>query len=118
MIPGRIRIVRLETPSKSHRRPVQMLPCIATCHLHLLVIAHVDDSLLELPSRDPAVEQDVKLAVRAVLELGQEEVGHDPADESSAAPNVATLASHVPAGGVEHLRREVDHRNFCNLEFC
>ena len=87
-----------------------MLLCIAT-FLHLLVIAHVDDSLLKLPSRNPAVEQDVKLAVRAVLELREEEVGHDPADKSGAAPDVAALASHVPAGGVEHLRREIDHRN-------
>ena len=47
---------------------MQTLPCITTCP-HLLIIAHIDDSLLELPSRDPAVEQNIELAVRAVLEF-------------------------------------------------
>jgi hypothetical protein len=52
-----------------------------------------------------------------VLELGQEEVRHDPADERSAAPDIAALAGHVPSGGVEHLGCEVDHGNFCNVLF-
>jgi hypothetical protein len=75
----------------------------------LLVITHINDSSLELPSGNLAVEQDVELAVRAVLELRQEEVRRDPADERGAAPDVAALACHVPAGGVEHLGGEVDH---------
>jgi hypothetical protein len=81
----------------------------------LLVIAHIDNGLLELPGRNFAVKQNVELTVRAVLELGQEEKCHDPADESSAAPDVAALATEVPAGGIEHLRGEVDHWNLCYI---
>jgi hypothetical protein len=36
----------------------------------LLVFPHVDNSALELPSRNLAIEQDVKLSVRAAFELG------------------------------------------------
>lgn len=65
--------------------------------------------MLELAGGDPAIEQDVALTVGAVLELGEEEVGHDPADEGGAAPDVAALAGQIPPGWVEHLGREVDH---------
>lgn len=122
MVPTRIRIARIAFISQGtkgqcrqkalRRKARKLIASVAS----LLVIAHVDDGLLELPSRNLAVEQNVKLAVGAVLKLGQEEVGHDPADEGGAAPDVAALASHVPAGGVKHLGGKVDHGYLGNLE--
>jgi hypothetical protein len=94
---------------------MDVLPFVQTNHL--LVIAYVDNSLLELPSRHFAVEEDVKLAVGTVLELWQEEVRRDPADDRGAAPDVAALAGHVPAGSVEHLRGEVDYGDFGDVLF-
>lgn len=75
----------------------------------LLVVLDIDDSRLELPGRDLAVEQDVRLTVRAVLELGKAKVGRHEADDGGATPDVAALAREVPARGVEQLRGEVDH---------
>lgn len=69
----------------------------------------VDDGRLELPGGHLAVEQDIDLTVRAVLELGQEEEGHDPAHARGAAPDEAALARDVPPRRVEQLRGEVDH---------
>lgn len=79
------------------------------CSKTLLIVSNIDDSRLELPGRDLTVEQDIKLTVRAVLELRQEEEGHNPAHTGGASPDEATLARDVPARGVEQLRREVDH---------
>jgi hypothetical protein len=71
MIPTRTRIIRImalrHQGTKGH---CQQTPPQRLFPASLLIVAHIDDSLLELPSRDPAVEQDVELAVRAVLELG------------------------------------------------
>lgn len=74
-----------------------------------LVILDVNDCRPELPGRHLPVEQDVRLAVGAVLELRQEEEGHHPADHGCAAPDVAALAREVPTRRVEQLRGEVDH---------
>lgn len=75
----------------------------------------VDDGRLELPGRDLAVEQDIDLTVGAVLELRQEEEGHDPAHARRAAPDVATLARDVPACRVEQLRGEIDHGDLSDV---
>ena len=60
---------------------------------HLLVIVDIDNSLLPLPGGDLALEQDVDLAVRPALHLGQEEVGGDEAEEAGGAPDVAAFAA-------------------------
>jgi hypothetical protein len=78
-------------------------------HASLLVILDVNNSRLELPGRDLAIEQDVAFTVRAVLELRKEEVGHHPADASGASPDVTALACEIPSCRVEHLRGEIDH---------
>lgn len=83
-----------------------MLLCVA-----LMIILDIDDSLVELPGRHLAVEENVQLAVRAMLHLRQEEVCHDPADDSGAAPDIAALATKIPARRIEQLGSEVDHRN-------
>lgn len=70
---------------------------ILHCILHLVVILDIDNSLLPLASGHLAVEQDVNLTVRSALHLRQEEVCHDEAEETSAAPNVAALAAEVGA---------------------
>lgn len=75
----------------------------------LLVLVYVDDSLLELPGGDLALEQDIRLTVRAMLKLRQEEVSHNPANARRTSPDVAALSREVPSVGVEHLRGEVDH---------
>jgi len=62
-----------------------------------VVLRHVDDSLLELPRRNLAVEENVQLAVTPTLEFWQTKVCTDEADRCSTAPNVSTLASQVPA---------------------
>lgn len=75
----------------------------------LLVILDVDDGCLELPSWNLAVEQDVALTVRAMLELGKKEVCHDPTDDSGTSPDITALARKVPSCRVEHVRGQIDH---------
>jgi hypothetical protein len=69
----------------------------------LLVVVDVDLGLLPLAGRDLAAEHDVDFAVRAVLHLGQLEVGDDQAAKTGSAPDVATLAAEVGTVGVEHV---------------
>lgn len=83
--------------------------------MSLLIVLDIDYSLLELPGRNLAVEEDIKLTVRAVLHFRQEEVCQDPAHNRGAAPDETTLARHVPTSRVEQLRRQVDHGNFGNV---
>lgn len=84
----------------------------APCSHHaLLVVFDIDNSMFELPGRNPAIEQDITLTVRAVLEFGQKQERHDPADKSGAAPDITALACEIPSGRVEHLRGEIDHGN-------
>ena len=63
--------------------------------IRLLVVLNIDDSLCPLAGWDLALEQDVNFAVRAVLHLGQEEVCHDEAEETSSTPDVTALAAEV-----------------------
>jgi hypothetical protein len=63
----------------------------------LLVILHIDNSLGPLPCGHLAREQNVNLAVRAVLHLRQEEVRDDEAEEARSGPNVTALAAEVGA---------------------
>ena len=67
----------------------------------LLIVLNINYCRLELPSRHSAVEQDITLAIRAVLELRKEEEGHDPADDCSTSPDVTTLACEIPSGRIE-----------------
>ena len=76
-----------------------------------MVILDVDDRLLELPRRHLAVEQNVQLAITPTLEFGQSKECACETDSRSATPNISTLARKVPAGRVQHLAGEVDHRN-------
>jgi hypothetical protein len=81
----------------------------------LVVVLDINNGALELPGRYLTVEQNVNFTVRAVLELGQEEVGHDPAENSGASPDVTTLARQIPPGWVQHLRGQEDHWNLGNI---
>ena len=60
-----------------------------------MVLLNIDNRLLPLAGGHLAVEQDVNLTVRPALHLGQVEVGHEEAEETSAAPHVAALAAKV-----------------------
>jgi hypothetical protein len=62
-----------------------------------VVLGHVDVGLRPLAGIDLAGEEDVDLAVRATLVLGEEEEGDDEAAETGAAPDVAALAAEISA---------------------
>jgi hypothetical protein len=55
----------------------------------------MDLSRRPLAGRDLAVEENVNLAVTAVLHLRQEEVCHNEAEEAGTRPDVTTLAAKV-----------------------
>ena len=61
----------------------------------LLIILNINNRRLGLPSRSPTMEQDIALTMRAVLELRQEQEGHDPAEKSSTSPDEPALACYV-----------------------
>lgn len=50
-----------------------------------------------------------------MLELREEEVGHDPTDTGGTTPDETTLAGNVPSRGVKELRGEVDHGDLSNV---
>ena len=50
-----------------------------------------------------------------MLELRKAEVGHDPADDGGAAPDVPALAGEIPSGRVEQPRGQVDHGDLGNV---
>jgi hypothetical protein len=81
----------------------------------LLVLPDINDSGLELPGGNLTVEQDIEFTVGAALELRKAEVRGHEADTGCASPDVTALASQIPAGGVEHLRREEDHGDLGNV---
>jgi hypothetical protein len=81
----------------------------------LLVLSDINDGRLELPSGNPTVEQDIEFTVGATLKFRKAEVRGDEADTGCASPDVTALASQVPAGRVEHLRREEDHGDLGNV---
>src|SRR5690348_5072888 len=58
----------------------------------LLVVLDIDNSRLELPGRNLAVEQNIQLAVRAALELGQTKVSRYKANASCTSPDISALA--------------------------
>ena len=99
----------------SLRNLARTLVPLSVHHNTSLIILDINNNLLELPSRNPAVEQDIGFAVGAVLELRQEEVGHNPAYGSGTSPYVTALACKVPSGGIEHLGGQVDHGNLRNV---
>lgn len=50
-----------------------------------------------------------------MLHLRQEEIRQHPAHNGGAAPNIPTLASQIPARGIQNLRRQKDHRDLRNV---
>ena len=81
----------------------------------LFVVSNINDSRLELPGRNPAVEQDIRLTIRAILELRKEEEGRKEAHNGCTSPDISTLASEIPSSWVEKLRRQVDHGDLGNI---
>jgi hypothetical protein len=63
----------------------------------LLVILHINDRLLPLSCRDFTLEHNVNFTVGSAPHLGQPKVCHEEANQSSATPDVSTLASEVSA---------------------
>ena len=81
----------------------------------LFVVLDINNGRLEFACGNPPIEQNVGLAVRAMLELGKEEVSRDPADDCSTTPDIAAFACNVPSRWIEQLRGEIDHRNLGNI---
>lgn len=81
----------------------------------LLIVLRVNNGRFELSGCNCAVEQNITLAVRAVLELWEEEEGHNEADGSSTTPDVTALSRQVPSCWVEHLRGKIYHRNLGDI---
>ena len=84
----------------------------------LLVVVDVDLRLLPLAGGDFATEHDIDLAVRAILHLGELEVGDDQAAEASGTPDVTALAAEVGTVGVEHVRGQEDAGDLDDVVGC
>lgn len=67
----------------------------------LMVVSNINDGRLELPGRNPAVEQDIRLMISALLELRKKEQGREEAHNGYASPDVSTLAGEIPSSWVE-----------------
>ena len=80
-------------------------------HIQLAVVVNIDDSLLPLARLNMTVEQDIDLAVRAILHLWQPDVSHGQADERGTSPDVAAFATEVSLVRVEHIACEEDARD-------
>lgn len=63
--------------------------------LSLLVVGGVDNRLLPLAGLDLALEENVDLAIGAVLHLGEPLPGHEGTNECCAGPDVSALATKV-----------------------
>lgn len=74
---------------------IQLLPKCLEGQFRLLVGLCVDLSLGPVACVDLTLEQNVDLAVRAVLHLWYEEVCQDEADETSSGPYVTALSAEV-----------------------
>jgi hypothetical protein len=66
-------------------------------HRYLLVILHIDNSVLPLPSRDTPLKHDVNSAVGSPFHLRQVEMCHDQPEQTGATPDVTALAAKVSA---------------------
>lgn len=72
----------------------------------LLVVVSIDGCVLPLAGLNLAAEENVDLAVGAVLHLGEPPPGHGGTDESSASPDVSALATKVATlSGIMSVRR-------------
>lgn len=69
-------------------RPSQPYP-------NLLVVLHIDHSVLPLASRDFTLEENVNLAIGSSLHLRQEEIRQDEANKTSSTPDVAAFTAEV-----------------------
>jgi len=70
---------------------------------YLLIIFDAELVLGPLASRNLALEQDIDLAVRATLELRQEEVCSNQANCTGPAPDITTFSTEVSTSRVEHV---------------
>lgn len=73
-----------------------------------MIVVDIDNRLLPLARRYMTFEEDIDLAIRAILHLRQPNVRHDKADKPSPGPDIAAFATEVAARRVEHVASEVD----------
>jgi hypothetical protein len=81
----------------------------------LVVIPNINNRLLKLPRRHLAVEQNIQLPVAPPLELRQPKERTRETNSRSPAPNIPTLARQIPPRRVQHLTRQVNHRDLRNI---
>lgn len=70
---------------------------------------------LELSRRNLSLEQNIRLAIRPMLQFRQSEVRSNPHHQRRASPNIPALAGQVPSRGVQHPRRQVNHRDLSDV---
>ena len=83
--------------------------------LILVVILHINNRLLELPRRHLAVEQNVQLAITPPLQIRQPKERTRETNSRRPAPNIPALARQIPPCRVQHLTRQVNHRDLRNV---
>jgi hypothetical protein len=81
----------------------------------LLVILEINDSRLELPSGNLALEQDVHFAIRAMLELRKAEVSNDLVKNRSTTLDIPALSRKVLTRRIQYLGSEVDYRDLYDI---
>lgn len=97
----RIHSVILHPTNTSHtnRRPL------------LLILLHPNNRRLKLPRRHLPIKQNIRLTVRPMLQLRQEEVRHHPTKQRRTPPHIPTLPRQIPPRGIQHPTRKVYHRD-------
>ena len=83
--------------------------------LILVVILHINNRLLELPRRHLTVEQNVQLAITPPLQLRQPKERTRETNSRRPAPDISTLTRQIPPRRIQHLTRQVNHRDLSNI---
>lgn len=67
---------------------------------------------LELSRRNLSLKQNIRLAIRPMLQFRQSKVRSNPHHQCRASPDIPALAGQVPPCGIQHPRRQINHRDF------
>lgn len=81
------------------------------------LLVFIDPNLrrLELSRRNLSLKQNIRLAIRPMLQFRQSEVRSNPHHQSRTSPDIPALAGQVPSRGIQHPGRQINHRDFSNV---